>query len=94
MDRIEFFSKLEADNQLEYQVEFDTAIIHNTVYDTYTQIDLKKLHKMTWEQIKTATHHGKNVENITRVTGFFSKVSGWNKGKTGELKERDRGGKL
>ncbi len=28
------------------------------------------------------------VEGITRVTGFFSKTSSWNKGKLGELKER------
>ncbi|MCL2607775.1 MAG: anaerobic ribonucleoside-triphosphate reductase [Methanomassiliicoccaceae archaeon] len=32
-----------------------------------------------------------NIEKITRVTGFFSKVSGWNKGKTGELKDRIKG---
>jgi anaerobic ribonucleoside-triphosphate reductase len=31
-----------------------------------------------------------NVEGITRVTGFFSKISSWNKGKLGELKERHR----
>ncbi|MDR0335120.1 MAG: anaerobic ribonucleoside-triphosphate reductase [Methanomassiliicoccaceae archaeon] len=31
------------------------------------------------------------VEGITRVTGFFSKISGWNKGKTGELKDRIKG---
>jgi ribonucleoside-triphosphate reductase len=30
----------------------------------------------------------KNVEHITRVTGFFSKIEGWNKGKIGELKDR------
>jgi len=29
-----------------------------------------------------------NVEHITRVTGFFSKVEGWNKGKIGELRDR------
>ena len=29
-----------------------------------------------------------NVEGITRVTGFFSKITSWNKGKRGELKER------
>ncbi len=29
-----------------------------------------------------------NVEGITRVTGFFSKVGSWNKGKTGELNDR------
>ena len=32
-----------------------------------------------------------HVEGITRVTGFFSKVTGWNKGKTGELKDRIKG---
>ncbi len=31
-----------------------------------------------------------NVEGITRVTGFFSKTNSWNKGKTGELKDRLR----
>lgn len=30
------------------------------------------------------------TEGITRVTGFFSKVSSWNKGKLGELKQRYR----
>jgi ribonucleoside-triphosphate reductase len=31
-----------------------------------------------------------NVDGITRVTGFFSKTSSWNKGKQGELKQRFR----
>ncbi len=31
-----------------------------------------------------------NIEGITRITGYFSRVSGWNKGKTGELKDRYR----
>ena len=31
------------------------------------------------------------VEGITRVTGFFSKISSWNKGKTGELQDRTKG---
>lgn len=29
-----------------------------------------------------------HIEGITRVTGFFSKISGWNKGKIAELKDR------
>jgi len=28
------------------------------------------------------------IEIMTRVTGFFSKVNSWNKGKIGELKKR------
>jgi len=31
-----------------------------------------------------------NIDHITRVTGYFSKVSGWNKGKRAELKDRYR----
>jgi ribonucleoside-triphosphate reductase len=31
-----------------------------------------------------------NIEGITSITGYFSKISGWNKGKLGELKERFR----
>lgn len=31
-----------------------------------------------------------DVEGITRVTGFFSKTRGWNKGKLGELRDRTR----
>lgn len=35
----------------------------------------------------------KEVDGITRITGYFTKISSWNKGKLGELKERykDRG---
>ena len=31
-----------------------------------------------------------NIEGITRITGFFSKISSWNKGKLAELKDRRR----
>ncbi|MCX5725651.1 MAG: hypothetical protein NT030_00460, partial [Candidatus Saganbacteria bacterium] len=31
-----------------------------------------------------------NVDGITRITGYFSKISGWNKGKIGELADRHR----
>ena len=32
----------------------------------------------------------RDVEGITRITGYFTKVSSWNKGKKGELKDRYR----
>jgi anaerobic ribonucleoside-triphosphate reductase len=32
------------------------------------------------------------VEGITRITGYFTKISSWNKGKLGELRDRHRGG--
>ncbi|HNW93113.1 MAG TPA: anaerobic ribonucleoside-triphosphate reductase, partial [bacterium] len=32
------------------------------------------------------------VDGITRITGYFTKVSSWNKGKKGELRDRKRQG--
>ena len=34
------------------------------------------------------------VEGITRITGYFTKVSSWNKGKRGELNDRYRNGEF
>lgn len=31
-----------------------------------------------------------NIEGITRITGYFSRIPGWNKGKIAELKQRQR----
>lgn len=31
-----------------------------------------------------------DIEGITRITGYFSRIAGWNKGKLGELKDRFR----
>ena len=33
-----------------------------------------------------------NIEGITRITGYFSRIPGWNKGKIAELKDRYKGG--
>jgi ribonucleoside-triphosphate reductase len=30
------------------------------------------------------------VDGITRITGYFTKISSWNKGKLGELRDRYR----
>jgi ribonucleoside-triphosphate reductase len=35
-----------------------------------------------------------DVEGIARITQYFSKVSGWNKGKLAELRDRYRNGKF
>jgi anaerobic ribonucleoside-triphosphate reductase len=34
--------------------------------------------------------HSENVDGITRVTGYFTRISSWNKGKKGELRDRYR----
>jgi len=40
---------------------------------------------------KQCTYCGSSqIEGITRITGYFTKVSSWNKGKLGELRDRYR----
>jgi hypothetical protein len=39
-------------------------------------------------ELAAILHRGKEVEQITRVTGYFSKVASWNRGKLGELHSR------
>jgi len=34
--------------------------------------------------------HSEKIEGITRITGYFSRIPGWNKGKIGELRARYR----
>jgi ribonucleoside-triphosphate reductase (formate) len=38
----------------------------------------------------STTCHSPDVDGITRITGYFTKISAWNKGKLGELKDRYR----
>jgi len=39
---------------------------------------------------KCLSCNSKNIEQITRITGYFTRISSWNKGKIGELKDRYR----
>jgi len=60
--------------------------------------DGRSMSHVTWAAIAdndltvlvAACKQGRDVDHITRVTGYFSKTSGWNKGKTAELKDRHR----
>ena len=63
----------------------DGIFVRNKLYDEETHYTNSAI---TVHDINTLLAHsrqGKNIEKITRVTGFFSKVGSWNKGKTGEL---------
>jgi len=38
--------------------------------------------------------HSENVEGISKITGYFSRISSWNKGKLAELRDRKRNEKF
>ena len=62
-------------------------------YDSENQkvkVEPKALNELTPEKLDRILTGGRNIEHITRVTGYFSRVQGWNKGKKGELADRYR----
>ena len=64
--------------------------IRHTQYNEPVFITFDNLKNITNVELLVALTAGRDIEQITRVTGFFSKVSGWNKGKLAELADRHR----
>ncbi|MBU0629367.1 MAG: anaerobic ribonucleoside-triphosphate reductase [Candidatus Margulisbacteria bacterium] len=85
---------LENNQQIEWAYDDDGAIcLRHTQYDgpnDKVRIEPRALAELTPQKLEQVLVGGRNVDQITRITGYFSKVSGWNKGKKGELVDRQR----
>ena len=67
-------------------------VVSDTKFDTLHHMTEEAFAKLDVNSLNAVTARGRDVDHITRVTGYFSKVAGWNKGKTQELKDRHRTG--
>jgi hypothetical protein len=74
----------------EWELDPEGILIRNARFETETHCDPKAVKDNDLATILGACVQGRDVDHITRVTGYFSKTSGWNKGKTAELKDRHR----
>ena len=81
---------LDSKEEWDYQVDDDGVLIRNTRLETLTHCTFDAIEENTIDTLTAACAQGKDVDHITRVTGYFSRTSGWNKGKTAELKDRHR----
>lgn len=75
------------------QDEAGNFYFKHEIYDSENEkvkVEQKALAKLTPVELDKILTAGRNVEHITRVTGYFSRISGWNKGKKGELADRYR----
>jgi hypothetical protein len=85
---------LEKNKDVEWTQDDEGNIyLRHSVFDgdkEKVKIEPGALGAITAEQLEKVLVGGRNVEHITRVTGYFSRVSGWNKGKRGELVDRER----
>ena len=55
-----------------------------------TRVRMDKIMDLDESGLRHAIDGGLDVDHITRITGYMTRVSGWNKGKLGELKDRYR----
>ncbi len=44
-----------------------------------------------WSTLQGQIVQGKNVRQVTRIVGYYSRIENWNKSKVGELKDRHKG---
>jgi hypothetical protein len=65
-----------------YAVDSDTPIESRVLWSTVDNVDPAT--------VLAACKAGFDVDHITRITGYFSKTNGWNKGKKAELQDRAR----
>ncbi len=72
----------------DYQLDDKGVLIRNERLQTLTHASFDAIDRNELETVTAACAQGKDIDQITRVTGYFSRVSGWNKGKAGELRDR------
>ena len=97
MTTLELEGFLLANENIEYHPDESFSYFSNKDLPWYannpgrsTRITNDILAKLSPEELMGQINRGLEVEQITRITGYFTKVSQWNKGKRGELKDRFR----
>lgn len=85
---------LENNTEVEWAQDDDGNLyLRHSVFDGEQEklkIEPRALKELTVEKLEKLLVGGRNVDHITRVTGYFSRVAGWNKGKRAELVDRHR----
>lgn len=66
-------------------------LIGSEKYDTVTHFTPESIKNNDWPVLNKQIIQGRNVYQITRIVGYFSRVENWNKSKLGELKDRHGG---
>lgn len=70
------------------------AVIKNINTDVEVEIPFNTIKKHSWSEIHAVLTGDKSahpLEHMTRIVGYFSRTTNWNKSKIGELKDRQNG---
>lgn len=89
MTKAEFLGNLSEGN-FEWQEVENGIEVKNLNFDTVTLFGYPAIERESWDSLEVASHQAKNIQGITRVSGYFSIVQKWNPGKRAELLDRHR----
>lgn len=99
MTRDDITDFLEKNSHIEIREDNDAIYCRNKYLPWYqadetraTRIDKGCVESMTADELMNEINKGLEIEQITRITGYFTKLSSWNKGKLAELRDRERVG--
>ncbi|MFH0731667.1 MAG: hypothetical protein V2A72_01945 [Candidatus Omnitrophota bacterium] len=59
--------------------------------DTKAHFSEDAIENNDWPALHRQIIQGKDVQHVTRVVGYYSKIENWNKSKVGELADRQKG---
>lgn len=90
MELAELQRLIDSKDEMGYQMDDKGILIKSDRFQTLTHATFAAVKTNTAAAIMGSLAQGKDVDHVTRVTGYFSRTSGWNKGKTAELKDRHR----
>jgi hypothetical protein len=68
--------------------------VQHTPTGMTTQFPLEAIETLGWEELEsvlTCKREPAVLHSISRVVGYFSRISNWNESKLGELKDRHKG---
>ncbi len=71
----------------------DYMVVLNTKENQKYKIKVSSIFSYDWRNLKRVLDGGeaKVMDQITRIVGYYSKTSNWNKSKLGELADRRKG---
>lgn len=89
----DFFSEIDKSNKYYFVIDKctkDSVVVLNEETNEMYDVPKKVISKHTFKNLKRVLDGGNPTPlyQVTRVVGYYSKVSGWNKGKRAELKDR------
>lgn len=71
----------------------DYLVVLNTKASQKYKISVDSILNYDWPNLKRVLDGGESriIDHITRIVGYYSKTSNWNKSKLGELDDRRKG---